>query len=125
MNVKDLAIHFAGTLYDKKAKDIEVLDIGGLTIIADYFVICSTSSALQSQAVADALIEKAEEVGESLLRVEGLREGSWVLLDFGNVVVHIFKKDIRDFYGLERLWGDAERVSLPFIEEKGMKENEI
>jgi len=116
LEVREKAIYFAKTLFDKKATDIEVLNIGGLTIIADYFVICSASSHLQAQALADALIEKAEEAGETLLRAEGLREGAWVLLDFGTVVVHIFKKDIREFYGLERLWGDAERVELAFEE---------
>ncbi len=114
MEVREKAIYFAKTLFDKKAADIEVLDIGALTIIADYFVICSAASQLQAQALADTLIEKAEEAGETLLRVEGLREGAWVLLDFGTIVVHIFKKDIREFYGLERLWGDAERVALSF-----------
>ncbi len=116
MEVREKAIYFAKTLFDKKATDIEVLNIGGLTIIADYFVICSASSHLQAQALADTLIEKAEEAGDVLLRAEGLREGAWVLLDFGAVVVHIFKKDIREFYGLERLWGDAERVALAFEE---------
>lgn len=116
MDVREKAICFAKALSDKKATHIEVLDIGGLTIIADYFIICSASSNLQAQALADALIEKAEAEGETLLRVEGLREGAWVLLDFGSIVVHIFKKDIREFYGLERLWGDAERVPLAIEE---------
>ncbi len=116
MEPKETAVYFAKTLYDKKASDIEVLDIGGLTIIADYFVICSASSHLQAQALADTLIEKAAERGETLLRAEGLREGAWVLLDFGSVVVHIFKKDIREFYALERLWADAGRVELAFEE---------
>ncbi len=116
MESRETAVYFAKTLYDKKASDIEVLDIGGLTIIADYFVICSASSHLQAQALADALIDKAAESGEELLRAEGLREGAWVLLDFGSVVVHIFKKDIREFYGLERLWADAGRVELSFEE---------
>ncbi len=116
LEVKEKAIYFAKALFDKKATDIEVLDIGGLTIIADYFVICSASSHLQAQALADTLMEKAQEISEPLLRVEGLREGAWVLLDFGTVVVHIFKKDIREFYALEHLWGDAQRVALPFEE---------
>ncbi|MBQ7032344.1 MAG: ribosome silencing factor [Clostridia bacterium] len=116
MEAVEQAVCFANALYDKKATNIEVLDIRGLTIIADYFVIASASSALQAQALADALTEKAEEAGAELLRTEGLREGSWVLMDFGAVVVHIFKKDIREFYGLERLWADAPRIALPFTE---------
>ena len=116
LDEKEKAICFATALFDKKATDIEVLDIGSLTIIADYFVICSAASQLQAQALADAVTEKAASIGQTLLRAEGLREGTWVLLDFGSVVVHIFKKDIREFYGLERIWADADRVSLPFEE---------
>lgn len=116
LEAKEKVICFAETLNDKKASDIEALDISGLTIIADYFLICSAQSQLQAQALSDALSDKAAEIGEELLRVEGLREGNWVLMDFGNVVVHIFKKDIRDFYGLERLWADAERLELDFGE---------
>ena len=116
MDSKETAVYFAKSLSDKKASDIEVLDIGGLTIIADYFVICSASSNLQAQALADTLVDKAAEAGVQLLRTEGLREGAWVLLDFGSVVVHIFKKDIRELYGLERLWADAGRVELTFLE---------
>ena len=116
MDAKAQAIDFAKLLYDKKATDVEVLHIGTLTTIADYFVICSANSHLQSQALAGALVDKAEEMGAELLRTEGLRDGAWVLLDFGAVVVHIFKKDIREFYALERLWGDAERENLAFEE---------
>lgn len=110
MESRETAIRYAKLLNEKKASDIEVLNISGLTIVADYFVIASGGSNLQVQALANALIDKAEEEGERPLRVEGLREGAWILLDFGAVVVHVFKKDIREFYGLEHLWGDAERV---------------
>lgn len=116
MDPREQAIYLAEALYDKKASDIEVLDIGALTIIADYFIIASATSQLQAQALADTLMGKAAEASIDLLRVEGLREGTWVLLDFGAVVVHIFKKDIREFYGLERLWADAERIPLAFTE---------
>lgn len=110
MESRKTAIRYAKILNEKKASDIEVLDISPLTIVADYFIIASGGSNLQVQALANALIDKAAEDGEHPLRVEGLREGAWILIDFGAVVVHVFKKDIREFYGLERLWGDAERV---------------
>ena len=110
MESRDMAIHYAKILSDKKAGDIEILNIGGLTTIADYFIIASGGSNLQVQALANALIDKTEEEGERPLRVEGIKDGAWVLLDYGSVVVHVFKKDIREFYGLERLWGDAERI---------------
>ncbi len=116
MESRETAIQYARILNEKKASDIEILDIRGLTIVADYFVIATGGSNLQVQALANALIDKAAEEGERPLRVEGLREGAWVLLDFGSVVVHVFKKDIREFYGLERLWGDAERVDASLTE---------
>ncbi len=116
MESKDKALKMAKLLYDKKAADIEVLDISGITIVADYFVICTGSSSLQVQALANALLDAMEENGEKALRTEGMRDAGWVLLDYGNVVVHIFKQEIREFYGLERLWGDAERVPVTFSE---------
>ncbi|MDD6308126.1 MAG: ribosome silencing factor [Clostridia bacterium] len=116
MESQDKAMEMAKALYAKKASDIEVLNISGITIVADFFVICTGNSSLQVQALANALMDKMEEMGEKPLRVEGMRDAGWVLLDFGNVVVHIFKQDIREFYGLERLWGDAERVEVTFME---------
>ena len=110
MESRETAIRYAKILNDKKASDIQVLDISNLTTIADYFIIASGGSNLQVQSLANSLTDKTAEDGEHPLRVEGLREGAWVLLDYGAVVVHVFKKDIREFYGLERLWGDAERV---------------
>jgi ribosome-associated protein len=92
---------------NKKAQDIVVLDLAGITLIADHFVICSANSTTQVQAIADEIEEKLEEQGVKLLRKEGFREARWVLLDFGACVVHIFTEDDRRFYNLERLWGDA------------------
>ncbi len=116
MEAKDKAIQIAKQLYDKKASDIEVLDISGITIVADYFVICTGSSSLQVQALANTILDTMEENGEKALRTEGMRDAGWVLIDYGNVVVHIFKQEIREFYGLERLWGDANRIEVTFSE---------
>ncbi len=95
---------------DKKASDIVVLDIHELTPIADYFVICSANSGTQMEAVANAVRDKLEESGVSCRGVEGLSEARWVLLDFGDVVVHVFRAEDREFYHLERLWGDAKTI---------------
>ncbi|KUK83366.1 MAG: Ribosomal silencing factor RsfS [Pelotomaculum thermopropionicum] len=92
---------------DKKAEDITVLDIREVSIIADYFVICSGRSKTQAQAIAENIQVKMEDAGWFALRREGFREGSWVLLDYGDLIVHVFQDAERQFYKLERLWGDA------------------
>lgn len=89
---------------DKKAEDINVLDLEGRTIVADAFVIMSGRSTIQTRSIADAIVEKAEEAGLAA-RVEGYADGGWILIDLGNVVAHVFTPDQRQFYNLERLWG--------------------
>ena len=92
---------------EKKARDIVQMDMIGLMSTNDYFVICSANTATQVRAIADNIEEKMEEVGISFLHKEGYREGEWVLLDYGDTVAHIFQQDAREYYALERLWGDA------------------
>jgi len=100
---------------DKKAQDIIILDMRGLTLIADYFIICHGNSTTQTRAIADSVEEKMREQGMRVLRREGISEGNWILLDFGNYVVHVFTEEDRNFYGLERLWGDAKRIEFQTI----------
>jgi ribosome-associated protein len=95
---------------DKKASDIILLDIRDVTTIADYFVICSGNSSRQIQAIADAIDEQLGEQGARLLHREGVAETGWVLLDFGDVIVHIFGPKEREYYHLERLWSEAKTV---------------
>lgn len=97
---------------EKKARDVVILDIADISIICDYFVICSGLSSTQVKAIADNVEEKLEQQGIKKLRIEGLKDGHWVLLDFGYVVVHVFQEDDRHFYNLEHLWGDAKVVHL-------------
>jgi ribosome-associated protein len=97
---------------DKKAKDIVILDIRGLSVIADYFVICSGNSGTQVQAIVKEIREKLEKRGLTMKGMEGFDEARWVLLDFGDVVVHVFRQEERDFYNLERVWGDATQLSI-------------
>ncbi|MDI3257354.1 MAG: ribosome silencing factor [Kyrpidia sp.] len=101
----------ADAAVDKKAGNVVILDIRELSIIADYFVICSGQSRTQVQAIADHVREKMEEHGALVRGVEGRDEARWILLDFGDVVVHVFREEEREFYHLERLWGDAPVVS--------------
>lgn len=109
-SVNDLALQAASAAADKKAKDILVLDIQSLTPMADYFVICSANSGTQIEAVARAVRDRMSEFGVPCNATEGLEEARWVLLDFGDLVVHIFRPEERDFYHLERLWGDGRQV---------------
>lgn len=97
---------------DKKAKDIIILDMRGVTLIADYFIICHGNSTTQTRAIADEIEEQMREQGIRVLRREGVSEGNWILLDYGHCVVHIFTEQDRNFYGLERLWGDAKRIEF-------------
>jgi ribosome-associated protein len=97
---------------DKKAFDLDVLSVGELTSIADYFILASASNERQAAAIADAIEEKLKkDLGVRPLLIEGTTPGRWVLLDYGDFVVHIFTEDVRRFYGLERLWGDAPNVT--------------
>ena len=93
---------------EKKARDIVQMDMVGLMSTNDYFIICSANTATQVRAIADNIEEKMEEAGVNFLHKEGYREGEWVLLDYGDTVAHIFQQDAREYYALERLWGDAE-----------------
>src|SRR5260370_23403511 len=95
---------------EKKGEDVILLDIGDVTTIADYFVICSGNSHRQIQAIADAIKEQLEEQGAKLLHREGVAEAGWILLDFGDVIVHVFGSKEREYYRLERLWSEAKTV---------------
>ncbi len=120
---KELALLAARALSDKKGAQIQVLEIGDLTTLADYFVLATGSSNTQINALVDN-VEKVlhEEAEEEPLHREGYRGGTWVLLDYGCVVVHIFNDEARKFYSLEHLWADGEEVDLsailPHAEEK-------
>ena len=109
---KELALMAARALSDKKGREIQVLEIGDLTTLADYFVICTASSTTQIKALSDVCEEAMERNGERVHHIEGHRGGTWVLMDFSSVVVHIFMDEARKFYDLERLWGDAQEEDL-------------
>ncbi|MCT6923266.1 MULTISPECIES: ribosome silencing factor [Bacillales] len=98
---------------DKHAEDIVVLNMGNISLLADYFIICHGNSDRQVQAIARELQEKAHENGYEVKRVEGFDTARWILVDMGDVVAHVFHKDERAYYNLERLWGDAPQLDAP------------
>ena len=98
---------------DKKGTDLVVLDVREHTSIADYFVIVSGRSDTQVRSIAEHVEDVCRKAGSRPLAVEGLRHGQWVLLDFGDVLVHVFYAPVREFYDLERLWSEAPRRALP------------
>ncbi|MFD1030556.1 ribosome silencing factor [Metaplanococcus flavidus] len=97
---------------DKKAEDIVVLNMEGISLLADYFVICSGNSDRQVQAIARELIEKSNEAGNEVKSVEGFDSARWILVDLGDVVAHVFHKDERSYYNLERLWREAPEMEI-------------
>jgi ribosome-associated protein len=112
MNQKDILKKIVKTLDTKKAEDIEVIGIKDLTIIADYFVIATGTSTTHTKSLADEVEFQLKEAGVSPSRTEGYNGSSWILLDYSDIVVHIFYKETREYYSLERLWSDGEKVDV-------------
>ena len=97
-------------LEDKKASNIEVIDVKERTSLSEYFVIASCQSTVQVRACADEVEEQLEKAGIDVRHKEGYSTGSWVLMDYGDVVVHVMQQEMREFYGIERLWDDAGKI---------------
>jgi ribosome-associated protein len=110
-------------ILDRKGLDLEVLYVGEVCDFTDFFLIAGGSSDRQVQAIADAVQERLAAAGVRPLHVEGERQAKWVLLDYGDFLVHVFDADRRSFYRLERLWSDAPRIVLPGMGEGGAGEN--
>ena len=113
MEIKDCALVAAQAAADKKATDIVVLDVAGALVITDYFVLATGANELQVHAIADEMEQRVEEAGLTVIGREGEAERKWILIDFGDLVVHVFQADTREFYRLEKLWGDVPRLELP------------
>jgi ribosome-associated protein len=112
MDSKQLAQLAAKACDEKRAEDIVLLDMQQVSLIADYFLICNGTNERQVQAIAREIKEQAEEHGLIIKRLEGYEQARWILVDIGDVVCHIFHKDERHYYNLERLWGDAPLVEV-------------
>jgi ribosome-associated protein len=115
MGEEKLALDIAQLLYDKKAEDIVALRVAHLTVLCEYIVIATVRSQIQARAVTEHLEAKLQEAGRSPRRVEGREHGTWVVLDYLSVIVHVFKPEERAHYRLERLWSDgSNKLALPF-----------
>lgn len=107
MNAKELAKVIVNALEDKKAEDIRIIDISTVTVIADYFIIANGNNRNQVQALADNVDECCGRAGHTVKQVEGYDSANWILMDYSDVIVHIFSKEDRLFYDLERIWRDG------------------
>ncbi len=104
----ELTNKITGLIFNKKGFDVKIMDLKKLTTMSDYFIICSADSEPQVKAIADEVEKNLRDEGIKVWHKEGYRALQWVLLDYVDVVVHVFKKDAREFYNLEKLWGDAD-----------------
>ncbi len=109
---KDLALKAAHAALQKKAQGIVILELAGLTVIADYFVICSGESTTQVRAIVDFMEQELSVQGNRPIGREGVNYGHWALLDYGDVIIHVFEKETREYYSLEKLWMDAKTVEF-------------
>ncbi|MBQ4526811.1 MAG: ribosome silencing factor [Clostridia bacterium] len=115
MNSKELMEKIVKYMDSKKAVDIKVLDISTVTTMADYFVICQGGSAPQMKAISEEIEEKLAEQGIDPIGREGMNTSYWILMDYSEVIVHIFNNESRAFYSIENLWGDAQEVDISAI----------
>lgn len=112
MNEREILTKIAKAADSKRAEDVIALNMKGISLIADYFLICHGNSDRQVQAIAREIKEQAAEVDIHVKRLEGFDEARWILIDLGDIVAHVFHKDERGYYNLERLWGDAPKENL-------------
>lgn len=106
------AIKCAALALDKKALDVKILEIGEISSIADYLVLASGQSDKQTQAIAESVKQGLKKFGKTLA-VEGLKEGNWVVIDYGDVIVHVFREEIRRYYDLDSIWSEAASIKIP------------
>ena len=115
MNSYDQAVMAAKAISSKKGLDIQVIEIGDISVLADYMVIATGTSSTHVKALADEVEYKLDEAGISVSHIEGYRSNSWILLDYVDVIVNVFSDEARDFYDLDRLWQDGKPVDLTGI----------
>ncbi|MGN0453999.1 MAG: ribosome silencing factor [Ruminococcus sp.] len=115
MTSYEQAVETAKILSSKKGRDIKVIEISDVSVLADYMVIATGTSSTQVKALAEAVEEKLDEKGISVSHIEGYRSNSWILLDYVDVIVHVFSNEAREYYDLERLWEDGKEIDLSSV----------
>ncbi len=109
-NEKEVLKVIYSTLDQKKGEDIEIIDIGHVSVIADHFVVASANNINQLQAMADAVDEEMTKLGIEVKQIEGNKNSTWILMDYGDIIVHLFSKEDRLFYNLEKIWVDGIKI---------------
>ncbi len=109
---RELAKAACNALNDKKAEDIRIIDNSEISVLADYFIIANGMNPNQIQAMVDAVEESLSKIGHSAKQIEGNRQSSWVLMDYGDIIVHVFSREDRLFYDLERIWRDGKALDM-------------
>ena len=122
-NTREQVLELCRVLYDKKGMDIVAIDVADKTIIADWFVICSGRAVPQVKALCDEVDEKAEALGLTVRRKEGYAEGRWIVMDFANILLHIFHPDERKYYNMERLWMDDPESCINYSRDQDAEED--
>ncbi len=122
---RDKTLHIVDLILAKHAEEVVVLEIGGLTSLTDFFVICSADSRPQVQAIVDAVKTALSEFGIHPVGIEGCESGIWVLMDYNDVILHIFRSEAREFYNLDRLWGDAPEISITQLRVKAHRRGSV
>ena len=120
----ELATAAAKAADSKKGEDVVVLDVSGPVVITDAFVLVSADNERLVAAIVDEIEDDLRDLGAKPVRREGVREGRWALLDYGDIVVHVFRSEERDFYGLDRLWRDCPRIEVEGIEQPSNEDGE-
>lgn len=118
LSAKQMALSLARAALDMNALEIAILKVSKLVYYTDYLVIAGARSTKQAQSIAENVQRAVASSGEKVIGVEGDRDGNWILVDSGDVIVHVFYQPVREFYDLEKLWGDAQRLELPETEKK-------
>ena len=112
MDSKEILKAAYDAIADKKGENTKIIDISEISVIADYFIVTNGTSTSQVKAISDNVAEKLHDLGTDVIRTEGYGSASWILMDFGSIIVHVFSKDDRLFYDLERIWSDGHLISI-------------
>ena len=115
MKAKEKALALAEAVAEKKGDDLQILDLRELCSFTDFFIIATGTSARHLRTLSEAAVEACAKLGEKALGLEGQESARWILVDLGDVIVHLFREEAREFFGLERLWGEAEALELPRV----------